>query len=403
MEFRNKIGDKMCIEKENKDFKNPIEYKLEKKDGNARAGVIKTPHGEIKTPVFMPVGTQATVKAMTREELEEINSQIILGNTYHLYLRPGDELVNDFGGLHKFMRWDKPILTDSGGFQVFSLGDLRKIKEEGVHFRSHLDGSKHFLSPEKSISIQNNLGSDIMMVLDECPPGLSTREYLIPSIERTTRWAKRCIEANRNKDKQGLFAIVQGGIYEDLRDKSFEELYEYDYGFAGYALGGLAVGEPREDMYRILKYSTPKLPENKPRYLMGVGEPVDMLEAVEHGIDMMDCVQPTRIGRHGTVFTKYGRLVIKNAIYSRDDRPLDEGCDCYTCKNYTRAYIRHLFKAGEILGQRLATYHNLHFLLKLMDNAREAIIDGRFKEYKEEVLKNYAIGKESEWIKPKSI
>ena len=393
----------MSIENKNQDFNNPIKYKLEKSDGNARAGVITTPHGEIKTPVFMPVGTQATVKAMTKEELEEINSQIILGNTYHLYLRPGDELVNDFGGLHGFMRWDRPILTDSGGFQVFSLGDLRKIKEEGVYFRSHLDGSKHFLSPEKSISIQNNLGSDIMMVLDECPPGLSTREYLIPSIERTSRWAKRCIEANRNKDRQGLFAIVQGGIYEDLRDKSLKELYEADYGFAGYALGGLAVGEPREDMYRILKYSTPKLPENKPRYLMGVGEPVDMLEAVEHGIDMMDCVQPTRIGRHGTVFTKYGRLVIKNAIYSRDDRPLDEGCDCYACKNYTRAYIRHLFKAGEILGQRLATYHNLHFLLKLMDNAREAIIDGRFKEYKEEVLKNYAMGKESDWIKPKSI
>lgn len=379
----------------------PIKYELEKKDKNARAGVISTPHGEIKTPVFMPVGTQATVKAMTKEELKEINSQIILGNTYHLYLRPGDKLVNDFGGLHGFMNWDRPILTDSGGFQVFSLGDLRDIKEEGVNFRSHIDGSKHFLSPEKSIEIQNNLGSDIMMVLDECPPGLSSREYLIPSIERTTRWAKRCIVANRNKETQGLFAIVQGGIYEDLRDKSFNELFEMDDDFSGYALGGLAVGEPREDMYRILEYITPKLPEDKPRYLMGVGEPVDMLEAVEDGIDMMDCVQPTRLGRHGTVFTKYGRLVIKNSSYSRDDRPLDEGCDCYVCKNYTRAYIRHLFKTGEILGQRLATYHNLHFLLKLMDNARNAILDEKFQEYKEEFLKNYAMGKESDWIKPK--
>ena len=378
----------------------PIKYTLEAKDGNARAGVIETPHGKIETPVFMPVGTQATVKAMTKEELETIHSQIILGNTYHLYLRPGDKLVNDFGGLHKFMNWDKPILTDSGGFQVFSLGELRKIKEEGVHFRSHLDGSKHFLSPEKTIEIQNNLGSDIMMVLDECPPGMSSREYLIPSIERTTRWAKRCVDANKNKDRQGLFAIVQGGIYEDLRDKSFKELSQYDDDFSGYAVGGLAVGEPREDMYRILHYSTPKLPENKPRYLMGVGEPLDMLEAVESGIDMMDCVHPTRIGRHGTVFTKYGRLVIKNQSYYRDDRPLDE-CDCYVCKNYTRAYIRHLFKAEEILGQRLATYHNLHFLIKLMDNARKAIKEGRFKEYKEEFIKNYTLGKEHEWIKPK--
>ena len=381
----------------------PIKYTLEVKDGNARAGVIETPHGKIETPVFMPVGTQATVKAMTKEELEEINSQIILGNTYHLYLNPGDDLVDDFGGLHKFMRWDRPILTDSGGFQVFSLGSLRRIKEEGVHFRSHLDGSKHFLSPEKSISIQNNLGSDIMMVLDECPPGMSSREYLIPSIERTTRWAKRCIDANKNKDRQGLFAIVQGGIYEDLRDKSFEELSQYDEDFAGYALGGLAVGEPREDMYRILEYITPKLPENKPRYLMGVGEPLDMLEAVESGIDMMDCVQPTRIGRHGTVFTKYGRLVIKNKVYELDDRPLDEGGDCYACKNYTRGYIRHLFKAKEILGQRLATYHNLHFLIKLMNDSREAIKEGRFKEFKDEFIKNYTQGKESEWIIPKRI
>lgn len=378
----------------------PINYKLEAMDGNARAGIIKTPHGEIETPVFMPVGTQATVKMMTKEELETIGTQIILGNTYHLYLRPGDNLIAKLGGLHSFMNWNKPILTDSGGFQVFSLGAIRKIIEEGVHFRSHIDGSKHFISPEKSIEIQNNLGSDIMMAFDECPPGMSTREYLIPSIERTTRWAKKCIDANKNKDKQGLFAIVQGGIYEDLRDKSLNELYEMDDDFSGYAIGGLAVGEPREDMYRILKYITPKLPENKPRYLMGVGEPLDMLEAVENGIDMMDCVQPTRIGRHGTVFTKYGRLVIKNKVYEEDTRPLDEDCDCYSCKNYNRAYIRHLFKAEEMLGQRLATIHNLHFLIKLMSNARESIKNGEFNKYKNSFIENYSKGKDSDWIKP---
>lgn len=378
----------------------PVQYELLKKDGKARVGKIKTLHGEIETPVFMPVGTQATVKGMTPEELETIGAEIILGNTYHLYLRPGDELVAKFDGLHSFMNWKRPILTDSGGFQVFSLGDLRDIKEEGVYFRSHLDGSKHFISPEKSIQIQNNLGSDIVMLFDECPPGLSSKEYLIPSIERTTRWAKRCIEAHKNPDKQGLFAIVQGGIYEELRDKSYNELKEYDEYFSGYAVGGLAVGEPREDMYRILDYIVEKLPDNKPRYLMGVGEPLDMLEAVASGIDMMDCVQPSRIGRHGTVFTKYGRLVIKNAIYSEDKRALDENCDCYVCRNYTRGYIRHLFKSQEILGQRLATYHNLYFLIKLMKNSREAIKNNNFKEFKEQFEKNYKLGKESEWIKP---
>ena len=287
----------------------------------------------------MPVGTQATVKTMTPEELEEIGAQIILGNTYHLHLRPTDELINDFGGLHKFMNWNKPILTDSGGFQIFSLALRRKLTEEGAYFSSHLDGSKHFISPEKSIEIQNNLGSDIMMVLDECPPGLATREYLQPSIDRTIRWARRCIVANKNKDKQGLFAIVQGGIYEDLRDYCLDELYKNNEDFSGYAIGGLAVGEPTKDMYRILKHITPKLPSDKPRYLMGVGEPLDMLEAIEHGVDMMDCVHPSRIGRHGTVFTKYGRLVIKNEKYSRDPRPLDVA-DNYVCRNYTRAYIR---------------------------------------------------------------
>ncbi|MGL4534013.1 MAG: tRNA guanosine(34) transglycosylase Tgt [Fusobacteriaceae bacterium] len=388
----------------------PVNYELVSMDGKARAGVVMTPHGKIDTPVFMPVGTQATVKTMTPEELEEIGSEIILGNTYHLYLRPSDEIVAKFGGLHKFMNWNKPILTDSGGFQVFSLGarkedgkSLVKITEEGVNFRSHIDGSRHFISPEKSINIQNNLGSDIVMLFDECPPGLSDKKYLIPSIERTTRWAKRCIEAHKNPETQGLFAIVQGGIYEDLRQKSLDELSEMDKDFSGYAIGGLAVGEPREDMYRILDYIVEKCPENKPRYLMGVGEPVDMLEAIESGIDMMDCVQPSRIGRHGTVFTKYGRLVIKNASYAEDDRPLDEGCQCYACRNYTRGYIRHLFKADEILGARLATYHNLYFLLNMMKNARQAIIEKRFQEFKENFLEDYRSTKTSSWIKARKI
>lgn len=367
----------------------PVTYEIEAQDGKARAGRIKTPHGEIETPVFMPVGTQATVKTMSREELIDIGAEIILGNTYHLYLRPTDKLIANLGGLHKFMSWNKPILTDSGGFQVFSLGALRKIKEEGVYFSSHIDGSKHFISPEKSIEIQNNLGSDIVMLFDECPPGLSSREYMIPSIERTTRWAKRCVEAHRRPDEQGLFAIVQGGIYEDLREKSLNDLKEMDEYFSGYALGGLAVGEPREDMYRILDKVTYKLPENKPRYLMGVGEPIDMLNAVESGIDMMDCVQPTRLARHGTVFTKDGRLVIKSERYKEDLRPLDEECDCYVCKNYSRAYIRHLMKVQEVLGLRLTSYHNLYFLIKLMKDSRLAIKEGRFKEFKEKFIARY--------------
>ncbi|XGU47967.1 tRNA guanosine(34) transglycosylase Tgt [Fusobacterium necrophorum subsp. funduliforme] len=371
----------------------PVTYSLEGQDGKARVGRIQTPHGEIETPVFMPVGTQATVKAMTKEELDEIGTQIILGNTYHLFLRPGDDLIDRLGGLHSFMNWKKPILTDSGGFQVFSLGALRKIKEEGVHFRSHIDGSKRFISPEKSIEIQNHLGSDIAMLFDECPPGLSSREYLIPSIERTTRWAKRCVAAHQKPETQGLFAIVQGGVYEDLRQKSLEELLEMDEHFSGYAIGGLAVGEPREDMYRILDYIVEKCPENKPRYLMGVGEPLDMLEAVESGIDMMDCVQPTRIARHGTVFTKQGRLVVKNAEYAEDTRPLDEECHCYVCQNYSRAYIRHLLKVDEILGARLTSYHNLYFLVRLMKDTRRAIQEGRFQQFKTEFIEKYNANK----------
>lgn len=367
----------------------PVKYTLKKTNGKARLGEIETPHGKIQTPIFMPVGTQATVKTMTPEELKEIKAEIILSNTYHLFLRPGDDLIARAGGLHKFMHWDRPILTDSGGFQVFSLGALRKITEEGVKFNSHIDGKKLFISPEKSIEIQNNLGSDIMMAFDECPPYPAEYGYIKQSLQRTTRWAKRCIDTNKNKDKQGLFGIVQGGVYEDLRDMSLEELMQYEDEFSGFAIGGLSVGESKEHMYRILDYITPKLPENKPRYLMGVGEPLDILEAVSQGIDMMDCVLPSRIGRHGTVFTRKGKLVVKNAAYKEDFIPMDDECDCYVCKNYTRAYIRHLFKANEILGMRLATYHNLHFLIKMMDEIREAIAEDRFYEYKENFIKKY--------------
>lgn len=366
-----------------------IEFELlkESKDSMARLGKIKTPHGEIETPIFMPVGTIATVKAMTPEELKDIGSQIILSNTYHLYLKPGHELVKEAGGLHKFMNWDKPILTDSGGFQVFSLGDLRKIEEEGVEFRSHIDGSKHFISPEKSIEIQNALGSDIMMCFDECAPYPSKYDYVKHSMERTTRWAKRCKEYHKDWDKQGLFGIVQGGMYKDLRKQSAEELIELD--FPGYAVGGLSVGEPRDLMCDVLEHTTPFLPKDKPRYLMGVGTPDYLFEAVIRGIDMADCVLPTRIGRNGTVLTSRGKLVIKNAKYKKDFSPLDPECDCYACKNYSRAYIRHLFNVNEILGARLATTHNLYFLIKLMENIRSAIREDRILEYKREFYEKY--------------
>lgn len=367
----------------------PIKYEVIKKENNARAGIIKTPHGEVETPIFMPVGTQATVKTMTTDELKDIGAEIILGNTYHLFLRPGDELVKKAGGLHKFMNWDKTILTDSGGFQVFSLGQLRKITEEGVKFNSHISGEKLFISPEKSIQIQQNLGTDIIMAFDECIPYPAEHSYAKLSLERTTRWAKRCIEANKNNEKQGLFGIVQGGVFDDLRELSLNQLLELQDGLSGYAIGGVSVGEPKEDKYRIINNIAPKLPENKPRYLMGVGEPLDMLQAVENGIDMMDCVLPTRIGRHGTVFTSKGKVVIKNAAYSEDFKPLDEDCDCYVCKNYSRAYIRHLFKAEEILGMRFATYHNLYFLIKLMKNSRKAILNGEFSKFKKEFIEKY--------------
>lgn len=368
----------------------PIRYELIKKDKKtgARRGRIYTPHGIIETPVFMPVGTQATVKAMTPDELKDmVNAKIILSNTYHLYLRPGDELVAEAGGLHKFMNWDRPILTDSGGFQVFSLSDLRNISEEGVKFKSHLDGSSHFISPEKSMSIQNNLGSDIMMAFDECCPYPADYEYTRKSMERTTRWAKRCKEAHRRPDEQGLFGIVQGGMYKDLREESAKQLVELD--FPGYAVGGLSVGEPAELMYDILGATTPFLPEDKPRYLMGVGSPDYLIEAVMRGIDMCDCVLPTRIARNGTAMTSEGKVVVRNATYEKDWTPLDHNCDCYTCKNYTRAYIRHLIKCGEILGARLITVHNLRFLVKLMEDVRKAIEEDRLTEFREEFYRNY--------------
>ena len=368
----------------------PIRYELLKKDKKtgARRGRIYTPHGIIETPVFMPVGTQATVKAMTPDELKEmVDARIILSNTYHLFLRPGDELIKEAGGLHKFMNWDRPILTDSGGFQVFSLADLSNITEEGVKSKSHLDGSEKFLSPEISMKIQNNLGSDIMMAFDECAPYPSDYDYTKKSMEMTTRWAKRCLEAHKNKEKQGLFGIVQGGMYKDLREQSAKALVELD--FPGYAVGGLSVGEPAELMYEILSATTPFLPENKPRYLMGVGTPDYLIEAVLRGIDMCDCVLPTRIARNGTAMTSEGKVVVRNATYERDWTPLDHNCDCYTCKNYTRAYIRHLVKCGEILGARLITIHNLRFLVKLMEDVRKAIEEDRLLEFREEFYKNY--------------
>ena len=367
-----------------------ITYELKHvcKQTGARRGVIHTPHGDIQTPVFMPVGTQATVKSMTPEELkEEVKAQIILSNTYHLYLRPGSKLVREAGGLHKFMNWDGAILTDSGGFQVFSLGDLRKITEEGVEFKSHLDGSKHFLSPEKVMEVENDLGSDIMMAFDECVKYPAEYEYTKQSMERTTRWAARCKAAHKNTEKQGLFGIVQGGMYKDLREKSARDLVQMD--FPGYAVGGLSVGEPKELMCDVLKFTTQFLPEDKPRYLMGVGTPDYLIEAVLRGIDMCDCVLPTRIARNGTALTSHGKVVVRNATYEKDWGKLDEQCDCYTCKNYTRAYIRHLVKTNEILGIRLLSIHNLRFLTRLMEQVREAIEKDKLLDFRNEFYKQY--------------
>ena len=367
-----------------------VTYELihECKQTGARRGVIHTPHGDIQTPVFMPVGTQATVKSITPEELkEEIKAEIILSNTYHLYLRPGSKIVKEAGGLHGFMNWDRHILTDSVGFQVFSLGDLRTISEAGVEFKSHLDGSKHFFSPERVMEIEEDLGSDIMMAFDECVEYGASYEYTKQSMERTTRWAKRCKEAHTTVNKQALFGIIQGGFYQDLREKSIQDLVALD--LPGYAIGGISVGEPKQEFLDILRYTAPKMPKDKPRYLMGVGTPDYLIEAAIAGIDMCDCVLPTRIARNGTAMTSNGKVVVRNAIYQRDWGPLDPECDCYTCKNYTRAYIRHLVKTNEILGDRLLSIHNLRFLTKLMDRVKIEIENDNLGNFRDEFYRKY--------------
>lgn len=358
------------------------------KQSGARTGILHTPHGDVLTPMFMPVGTLATVKLVSPEEIEEMNAGVILANTYHLWLRPGEDIVKEAGGLHKFMNVNNPILTDSGGFQVFSLMENRKITEEGVHFKNHLNGDKLFLSPEKAIQIQNDLGADIIMSFDECPPYPSTHAYMKDSVERTLRWAKRGKDAHQN-DKQALFGIVQGGEFEDLRAYSAQELVKMD--FPGYSIGGTSVGESKETMYKMIDYAIKYLPLEKPRYLMGVGSTDAILEGVLRGVDMFDCVLPTRIARHGTLMTSTGRLNIRNAKNERDFGPIDAECDCYTCKNYSRAYLRHLIRCNEGLGMRLLSIHNLRFLIKLTEEVRLAIQEDRFLDFKEEYFKKHKL------------
>ncbi|WP_258112024.1 tRNA guanosine(34) transglycosylase Tgt [Alicyclobacillus sp. SP_1] len=367
----------------------PIQFDLLQRCSHTRArrGRLKTPHGVIETPVFMPVGTQATVKTMSPFELREMGAGIILSNTYHLHLRPGEDLVQEAGGLHSFMRWPGAVLTDSGGFQVFSLSSLRKITEEGVTFRSHIDGSPRFFSPETVMAIENALGADIIMVLDECPPYPADRPYIEASLERTLRWAERCLKSHARPETQGLFAIVQGGMYGDLRKTAAGSLSSMD--FPGFAIGGLSVGEPKFMMYDVLAETTAFLPASKPRYLMGVGSPDDLFEGVERGVDMFDCVLPTRIARNGTVLTSRGKVVLKNAKYARDFRPLDENCSCAVCQVYTRAYLRHLLKAEEVLGIRLTSYHNVYFLLDLMKQIRGAIENDSFLALKRSFYESY--------------
>ena len=359
------------------------------KQSGARIGEFSTPHGVIETPVFMPVGTQATVKSLTPEDLKDVNSQIILSNTYHLYLRPGDELVKKAGGLHKFMNWDRPILTDSGGFQVFSLSDLRKVTDDGVEFRSHLSGEKLYITPEKCMQIEENLGADIIMAFDECTTYGTSHEKSKKAMNRTLDWLDRCYNSHK-KDDQALFPIVQGNFYKDLRLESLERTKPYvKYGLA---IGGLSVGEPKEIMYEMLDTLKPNLPDNVPHYLMGVGSPDCILEGVVRGIDMFDCVLPTRIARNGTAFTHDGKVVVRNAIYKEDFTPLDAECDCECCKNYTKAYLRHLINAGEILGARLLSIHNIRFLTKLMEDIKQAIREDRLLDFKDEFLNRYNAG-----------
>ena len=366
-----------------------ISYELKHvcKQSGARYGILHTPHGDVETPMFMPVGTLATVKGISPEMLKEMHSQVILANTYHLWLRPGEDVIEKAGGLHKFMNYDGPMLTDSGGFQVFSLGKTRKIEEEGVKFKSIIDGSALFLSPEKAIEIQNKLGADIIMSFDECAPYPCTYEYMKDSMERTLRWAKRGKEAHKNTDKQALFGIVQGGEYADLRERCVKELVKMD--FPGYSIGGTSVGEPKDVMYKMVDDAVKWLPEDKPRYLMGVGNPIDLIECAIRGIDMYDCVLPTRVARHGAVMTSMGRININNEKYKYDYTPLDPNCDCYTCKNYTKSYIRHLHKCDEIFGKTLLSIHNVNFLLKLASDIRQAIKEDRLLDFKEEFLDKY--------------
>lgn len=358
------------------------------KQSGARTGILHTPHGDVITPMFMPVGTLASVKYVSPEELKAIHSGVILSNTYHLWIRPGEAIVKEAGGLHKFMNYNGPILTDSGGFQVFSLAEQRKIGEEGVHFKNHLNGDALFLSPEKAIQIQNDLGADIIMSFDECPPYPSTHAYMKHSVERTLRWAKRGQDAHANPN-QMLFGIVQGGEFEDLRAHSAQELVKMD--FPGYSIGGTSVGESKETLYKMVDYAIKYLPLEKPRYLMGVGSTDAILEGILRGVDMFDCVLPTRIARHGTLMTSEGRLNIRNAKNERDFRPLDPECDCYTCKNYSRAYLRHLIRCDEGLGQRLLSIHNLRFLINLTEQARLAIQEDRFLDFKNEFFKKHQL------------
>lgn len=355
-----------------------MKFSIIRKDGGARAGLLETNRGLVYTPAFMPVGTVGTVKAMSPDELKDMGAEIILCNTYHLYLRPGYEIISSLGGIHRFMNWDRPVLTDSGGFQIYSLSALRKIEEDGVHFKSHLDGSMHFLGPREAMEIQSSLGSDIAMVLDDCTPYPSSYEYAMNSLYRTIKWAEQCKSLQR--EGQALFGIVQGSLYEDLRKKGIEELA--DIGFDGYAAGGLSVGEPKEEMHRMICFTAPLLPAGKPRYLMGIGELGDVLKAVEAGFDMFDCVMPTRNARNGTLFTSTGKISIKREEFKSDKRPLDPNCECYTCRNYSRGYLRHIFLSREILSMRLNTIHNLYFYLNFFRDMRKSISEGTLGEFK---------------------
>jgi len=371
----------------------PFSFTIIKQDSSssARVGKMLTPRGAVNTPAFMPVGTQGTVKTLTPEDLESLDTEIILCNTYHLYLRPGHTVIEKLGGLHPFMHWNHPLLTDSGGYQLYSISALRKIKEEGVHFQSHLDGSRHMLSPEKAVEVQEALGADIIMCLDECTPYPATYDYTRESVALTTRWAERCKKAKKRKE-QALFGIIQGGMFPDLREESAQGIVPLD--FPGYAIGGLSVGEAKETMYEIADHTVPLLPVDKPRYLMGVGTPQDILECVRKGVDMFDCVMPTRHARNGMLFTSFGSLVIKNAQYAEDPKPIDPDCACYTCRNYTRAYLRHLYMSKEILSARLNTIHNIYYYLTFMRKIRDAICENQLENFGIEFYSNQNVSGE---------